>query len=203
MEFNFSIFLAATNSLQGLVSITISAILPSLRPPACPSQTNCVEASATQLWALYIALLLTAIGTGGIRPCVVTFAADQFDMTRAGVAGRGWNFFNLYYFSMALATLTALTAVVYVQDNVGWGWGLGIPTLAMALSIVAFLVGSPLYRKLKAGGSPLVRLAQVVAAAVRKRKQALPADPKALYENMELDAGICLHGRLLHSDQFK
>ena len=185
------------------MSITISALLPSLRPPPCPTQTNCIEASTTQLWIVYLSLLLTSLGSGGIRPCVVTFAADQFDMSRSGVAKRGWNFFNLYYFSMGLATLTALTVVVYVQDNVGWGWGLGIPTIAMALSIVAFLIGSPLYKKMKAGGSPFVRLAQVVVAAVRKRKEERPADPKALYENKELDAGICVHGRLLHSDQFK
>lgn len=73
----------------------------------------------------------------------------------------------------------------------------------MALSIIAFLIGSPLYKKIKAGGSPLVRLAQVVVAAVRKRKEERPADPKVLYENKELDAGICVYGKLLHSDQFK
>ncbi|XP_010111201.2 protein NRT1/ PTR FAMILY 3.1 [Morus notabilis] len=187
----------------GLLSITISALLPSLRPPPCPTQTNCIEASTTQLWILYLSLLLTSIGSGGIRPCVVTFAADQFDMSRSGVAKRGWNFFNLYYFSMGLASLTALTVVVYVQDNVGWGRGPGHPTIAMALSIIAFLIGSPLYKKMKPGGSPLVRLAQVVVAAVRKRKEERPADPKVLYENKELDAGICVHGKLLHSDQFK
>ncbi|KAL5546759.1 hypothetical protein UlMin_006446 [Ulmus minor] len=189
--------------ILGLVSITISAILPSLRPPPCPSQTNCIEASNLQLWILYISLLLTSLGSGGIRPNVVTFAADQFDMTKKGVANRGWNFFNLYYFSMGLATLTALTVVVYIQENVGWGWGLGIPTIAMAISIVVFVVGAPLYKKIKPGGSPLVRLVQVVAAAFRKRNVELPEDPKVLYQNKELDAGISLQGRLLHSDQYK
>ncbi|PON90359.1 Proton-dependent oligopeptide transporter family [Trema orientale] len=179
------------------------SILPSLRPPPCPTQTNCVEASASQLWILYLSLLLTAIGSGGIRPCVVTFAADQFDMSKSGVAKRRWNFFNIYYFCMGLAALTALTVIVYIQDNVGWGWGLGIPTIAMAISIVAFIVGSPLYNKVKAGGSPLVRLAQVVVATVKKRDAVVPMDPKLLYENRELDADICLHGRLLHSNQFK
>ncbi|KAM6551352.1 hypothetical protein CsatB_001160 [Cannabis sativa] len=189
--------------LLGLMSITTSALLPSLRPPPCPTQTNCVEASSSQLWILYMALLLTSIGSGGIRPCVVTFAADQFDMSKSGVANRGWNFFNVYYFCMGLATLTALTVVVYIQDNVGWGLGLGIPTAAMAISIVIFLIGSPLYKKIKAGGSPLVRLAQVVVAAVKKRDAVVPTDPKLLYQNRELDADICLQGSLMHSHQFK
>ncbi|KAK9269263.1 hypothetical protein L1049_001033 [Liquidambar formosana] len=187
----------------GLVSITISAVLPSLRPPPCPTQENCKEASTSQLWVLYICLLLTSVGTGGIRPCVVPFAADQFDMTRSAVARRSWNFFNWFYFSMGMATLTALTFIVYIQDNVGWGWGLGIPTVGMALSIVAFVIGSRLYKMVKPGGSPFVRLAQVIVAAVKKRKAALPADPGLLYENKELDAAISSQGRLLHTNQFK
>ncbi|KAJ9185025.1 hypothetical protein P3X46_004703 [Hevea brasiliensis] len=187
----------------GMIGITVSAILPSLRPPPCPAQLNCKEASTSQLWVLYISLLLTSLGTGGIRPCVVTFAADQIDMTKSSVASRGWNFFNWYYFSMGMATLTALTVVVYVQDDVGWGWGLGIPTIAMALSIAAFVFGSPLYVKLKPGGSPLVRLAQVIVAAVKKRKLAVPRDPAFLYQNKELDAAISVNGRLLHTNQFK
>jgi hypothetical protein len=104
---------------------------------------------------------------------------------------------------MGMATLTALTFVVYIQENVGWGWGLGVPTIAMALSILAFLVGSPLYNRVKPGGSPFIRLAQVIVAAVKKRKEVVPADPAPLYENKELDAAISLNGRLLHTNQFK
>ncbi|GMH20226.1 hypothetical protein Nepgr_022067 [Nepenthes gracilis] len=187
----------------GLISITISAILPSLRPPPCPAQANCKEASALQLWVLYTSLLLTSLGVGGIRPCVVTFAANQFDMRRQSVAARRWNFFNWYYFIMGMATLSALTVVVYIQDNVGWGWGLGIPTIAMGLSIAAFLIGSPMYKKLKPAGSPLVRLTQVVVAAARKRKAKVPEDRSLLYENRELDAALSMDGRLLHTEQFR
>ncbi|KAA8517363.1 hypothetical protein F0562_017631 [Nyssa sinensis] len=104
---------------------------------------------------------------------------------------------------MAMASLSALTVVVYIQDNVGWGWGLGLPTIAMALSIIAFVVGSSLYRKLKPGGSPLIRLAQVIVAAAKNRKVVAPHNPTLLYENKELDADISCNGRLLHTDQFK
>ncbi|KAI3446550.1 hypothetical protein Pfo_003215 [Paulownia fortunei] len=187
----------------GMVSITISAVLPQLRPPPCPTQENCQEASNLQLWVLYIALLLTSLGTGGIRPCVVTFAADQFDMSKSKTESRSWNFFNWYYFCMAVASLLALTVVVYIQDNISWSWGLGIPTIAMGLSLVAFILGAPLYKRIKPGGSPFVRVTQVIVAAVKKRKVAAPADPGALYENRELDADISINGRLLHSNQFK
>ncbi|KAL4291400.1 hypothetical protein GQ457_14G011900 [Hibiscus cannabinus] len=188
----------------GLVCITISAVLPSLRPPPCPTQVNCQEASNFQLWVLYISLLLTSLGTGGIRPCVVTFAADQFGSDKV-ITGRSkkWNFFNWYYFCMGLATLTALTVVVYVQEHVGWGWGLGIPTIAMIISIIAFLVGSPLYKKMKPGGSPLIRLAQVVVAAFKKRKEIAPENTSLLFQNKELDSDITVHGRLVHTNQYQ
>ncbi|GAB2249513.1 hypothetical protein Droror1_Dr00012872 [Drosera rotundifolia] len=187
----------------GLVSIFMSALLPSLRPPACPSGENCKEASTQQLWVLYLALLLTAFGTGGIRPCVVTFAANQFDMRKQSVASRRWNFFNWFYFSMGMATLTALTVIVYIQENVGWDWGFGIPTVLMAFSVVIFVGGYPLYKKLKPAGSPLIRLVQVVVAAAKKRRARFPEDPSLLYSNKELDADISTDGRLLHTEQFK
>ncbi|XAR48309.1 hypothetical protein NMG60_11031080 [Bertholletia excelsa] len=187
----------------GLITLVISATLPHLRPPPCPTQVNCIEASSLQLWVFYISLLLNSFGSGGIRPCVVTFAADQIDMSKSKVESRSWNFFNWYFFCMAMASLTALTVVVYVQDNVGWTLGFAIPTFAMAFSVIAFVVGSPLYVKLKPGGSPLVRLAQVIVAAMKKRKAVVPEDPSLLYENRELDAVISCNGRLLHSEQFK
>lgn len=191
---------------MGLVSITISAIMPQLRPPPCPTQENCKEASSSQLWVLYLCLLLTSLGTGGLRPCVVTFAADQLDMRKASKLGQSrkrWNFYNLFYFCVTMATLTALTVVVYIQDNVNWGWGLGLLTIAMALSVVAFVVGSPFYRKVEPGGSPFVRLTQVIVASLRKRKVVVPADASLLYENKELDSAISHDGRLLHTNQFK
>ncbi|CAD5165013.1 unnamed protein product [Musa acuminata subsp. malaccensis] len=186
----------------GMISLTVSAILPAFRPPPCTGPAACARASAWQLVALYVSLLFTSIGTGGIRPCVVAFGADQFGIQhgRQPDAG-GWNFFNLYFFSMQVAVLTALTAVVYVQDNVGWGWGLGIPTIAMCISVVAFVMGYPLYIKMKPGGSPLTRLTQVVVAAFRKRNAVKPADPRLLYDDEELDAAISTNGRLLHTHQ--
>ncbi|KAF2308196.1 hypothetical protein GH714_036658 [Hevea brasiliensis] len=186
----------------GLITITTTALIKSLHPPPCPTLVNCQEASTFQVGILYLSLLLISLGLGGIRPCVVTFAADQLEMDKSSIASRTWNFFNWYYFSMGIARLAALSIVVYVQDNVGWGWGLGIPTIALALSFVAFVSGSPLYRKMQAGGSPIVRLSQVIVSAVRKRKAQVPEDSSLLYQNEQLDAVISVHGKLLHTNQF-
>lgn len=185
--------------MQGMISLTVSAVLPNLRPPPCRSGEICKEADSGQLAVLYASLLLTALGAGGIRPCVVSFGADQFEAEQRAAT---WKFFNWYYFCMGAAVLVANTVIVYVQDNVGWGWGLGIPAAAMFASIVAFVAGYPLYRKLDPAGSPFTRLLQVAAAAVVKRKVRV-SEGTVLYENAELDAPISVGGKLLHTKSMK
>ncbi|KAF6984702.1 hypothetical protein CFC21_002666 [Triticum aestivum] len=202
----------------GMLGLVVSALLPSLRPRPCsPPAAPCRRANGLQLAVLYVSLLFTSLGSGGIRPCVVAFGADQFDPQeqeqdeeeRRGVggtdteavAGKKRQYFNLYFFTMGFAVLLALTVVVYIQENVGWGWGFGIPAIGMLVSIVVFVVGYPLYVRLKPGGSPFTRLAQVVAAAYKKRRAPLPEDPRMLYQDKELDALISTNGRLLHTNQ--
>ncbi|KAJ8760103.1 hypothetical protein K2173_010959 [Erythroxylum novogranatense] len=187
----------------GLISFTSSAAIKSLHPQPCQNLVNCKEASGFQLLILYLCLLLICIGLGGIRPCVLSFAADQIGMDKASVESRSWNFFSWYYFSLGVARLLALTIVVYIQDNISWSWGLAIPTIATGLSFIVFIGATPLYKKVKPGGSPLTRLAQVVVSAFRKRKAVVPEDPGLLYQNKDLDAAISVNGRLLHTEQFR
>lgn len=186
-------------------SMTTSATLPQFRPPPCSLGTVhlCKEASTWQIMVLYSSLLFAALGAGGIRPCVVAFGAEQFGEANERERGRTWRFFNWYYFCMGASMLVAVTVVVYVQDNVGWGWGLGIPTVAMGISFISFVVGYPMYRMAKPAGSPFTRLAQVAVAAVRKRRLKVEMEPGFLYENDEIDKAISLVGKLGHTSSFR
>nr|GLL43433.1 protein NRT1/ PTR FAMILY 3.1 [Ipomoea trifida]GMD77142.1 protein NRT1/ PTR FAMILY 3.1 [Ipomoea batatas] len=183
----------------GMTLLTTSAILPKLRPPACKPDQVCQEANSGQVAILYVSLLLTALGSGGIRPCVVAFGADQFDETDPKQKTKTWRFFNWYYFCMGTSMLVAVTVVVYIQDNIGWGWGFGVPTIAMAFSIFTFIFGYPLYRNLDPAGSPFTRLVQVCVAAYKKRKVPIVSNPALLYQNHEIDAAISVAGNLLHT----
>ncbi|KAG0460036.1 hypothetical protein HPP92_023164 [Vanilla planifolia] len=187
--------------LIGMVSLTTSAALPAFRPQPCAAAEVCHSASAWQMAVLYASLLLAAVGAGGIRPSVVAFGAEQFgEGADERERVQTWSFFNWYYFCMGASMLVAVTAVVYVQDNVGWGWGLGIPAAAMGISLASFIAGYPLYRMMEPAGSPFTRLAQVATAAVRKRRLQVPnSDPGLLYRNDELDKPISLTGKLVHS----
>ncbi|XP_020274368.1 protein NRT1/ PTR FAMILY 3.1-like [Asparagus officinalis] len=187
----------------GMITLTISAILPALRPPPCTPPDVCHRPSTFQLLVLYSSLILTCIGAGGIRPCVVTFGADQFELDKTRTSTRKWNYFSLYYFALSVSHLLALTLVVYIQDNVGWGWGFGIPSMVMFVSVVVFVIGYPLYIKIKPAGSPMTRLTQVLIAAFKKRKIAKPEDPSLLFVDKELDADISTGGSLIHTEQLR
>ncbi|XP_062159957.1 protein NRT1/ PTR FAMILY 3.1-like [Alnus glutinosa] len=186
-----------------MVCLTISAALPQLRPPPCAGNEVCQEANSKQMAILYFSLLLAAIGSGGIRPCVAAFGANQFVGVDSKHKTNTCVFFNWYYFVMGASMLLASTVLVYIQDNVGWGWGLGIPTVAMLLSIPIFVLGYPLYRFLDPAGSPFTRFLQVIVAAFRKRKVPMVSDPKMLYQNQEIDAPFSADGMLHHTKQFE
>lgn len=181
----------------GMISLTTSAIVPKLRPP--PGE----EASKGQLAILYISIYLAALGSGGIRPCVVAFGAEQFDESDPKQKNSTWKYFNWYYFAMGASMLVAVTVLVYIQDNIGWGLGLGIPTFLMVLSIISFVFGYRLYRHLDPTGSPFTRLVQVCVAAYKKRKLPMVNDPRLLYDNEEIDAPISFAGKLIHTKQMK
>ncbi|XP_043716981.1 protein NRT1/ PTR FAMILY 3.1-like [Telopea speciosissima] len=199
----WTITVASIIYLIGLASLTVSAALPKLRPPPCHGNEVCQEANSSQLSILYVSLLLTAIGSGGIRPCVVAFGADQFDETKAKQKTTTSNYFNWYYFCMGLSSLVAVTVIVYIQETIGWGWGLGIPSIFMFISIITFIIAYPIYRHSDPSGSPFTRLIQVMVAAFRKRKLPMVSDPNLLYENEELDASISITGKLFHSKQLR
>lgn len=186
-----------------MIILTLSAILPQLRPPSCKGDEYCKEANSSQLAILYVSLLLTAFGSGGIRPCVVAFGADQFDENDEKQKTQTWKFFNWYYFCMGFSMLVAVTVIVYIQDNIGWGVGFGVPTIAMLISIVVFIFGYPLYRNLDPAGSPFTRLLQVCVAAYKKRNLDMVNDTNLLYQNEELDADISTSGKLVHTKQMR
>ncbi|XP_010066730.2 protein NRT1/ PTR FAMILY 3.1 [Eucalyptus grandis] len=199
----WTITIASIIYVVGMTLLTLSAVLPQLRPPPCSDNQKCQEASAGQLGVLYTALLLGALGSGGIRPCVVAFGADQFDVNDPKQSTKTWKYFNWYYFVMGVSMLLAVTVLVYIQDNIGWGWGLGIPTIMMFLSVITLIGGYRLYRMMDPSGSPFTRLLQVCVASFKKRRLAMVTDSILLYENEELDASISLDGRLVHTNHVK
>ncbi|KAK1428677.1 hypothetical protein QVD17_17516 [Tagetes erecta] len=184
----------------GMTLLTISASIPGLKP-TCVSKEDC-HPTDTGVAVTFLALYLVALGTGGIKPCVSSYGADQFDDDDEAEKKHKSSFFNWFYFSINIGALIASSLLVWIQDNVGWGWGFGIPAVAMAIAVVSFFSGTKLYRNQKPGGSPLTRICQVVVAYWRKRRVRIPDDKSLLYETADAKSTIVGSRKLDHTKDF-
>ncbi|EYU41851.1 hypothetical protein ABFS82_10G020300 [Erythranthe guttata] len=167
----------------GMTVLTLSASVNGLKP-ICDDKNVC-SPNGLQKAVFYTGMYLIALGTGGIKPCVSSFGADQFDDSDESEKKSKSSFFNWFYLSINIGALVAATVLVWIQTNVGWGWGFGIPAVAMALAVVSFFSGTRLYRKQRPGGSPLTRICQVIVASFRKVGVDVPKDKFDLYETEE------------------
>lgn len=186
----------------GMTLLTISASVPKLKPPCKGSDVNC-HPTTGQTGVFFLSIYIIALGTGGIKPCVSSFGADQFDETDVVEKKKKSSFFNWFYFSINIGALIASSVLVWVQTNVGWEWGFGIPTVAMGIAVCSFFSGTRLYRHQKPGGSPLTRIAQVLVASFRKWNTPVPRDKSGLYEVQDKESVIEGSRKLEHTDGFR
>ncbi|KAL4858298.1 Protein NRT1/ PTR FAMILY 8.1 [Chlorella vulgaris] len=181
--------------VSGLAGLSASAGDDSLHP--APG----ADATSGQLAFFWAFMYLIAVGTGGIKPCVSTFGADQFDENKPGEARLVPRFFNWFYGAINLGAIISATVVVNVQSK-DWFAGFLIPTCAFAVAIVVFTSGSKLYRhvspaaswpnqlwesnrhpwRMPPAGSPFTRMAKVLCGAIAHRKAQVPEDAVQLHE---------------------
>ena len=132
--------------------LTLTIWMPQLHPPSCTSPQQCIPPTSTQLGILILGLYWLVVGTGGIGPCTILFAINQFDTTSpAGRKGVN-NFFNWYYTSQIVVQLISLTAIVYLQ-NKNWILGFGTLSVLMICSIIIYFAGVCIYVYIPAKGS--------------------------------------------------
>ncbi|EYU18566.1 hypothetical protein MIMGU_mgv1a020825mg [Erythranthe guttata] len=199
----------ATVQATGVTILTISTVIPSLRPPKCTAGSeSCIPASGKQLMVLFAALYLTALGTGGLKSSVSGFGSDQFDESDNKERKKMVKFFNWFFFCINIGSLGAVTVLVYIQDNLGRQWGYGICACAIVVGLLVFLSGTRRYRFKKLVGSPLTQIAVVFVAAWRKRHLELPSDSSLLFnlDDINGDGGQLSKKKkqqLPHSKEFR
>ncbi|KAI5329949.1 hypothetical protein L3X38_029346 [Prunus dulcis] len=169
-------------SFLGLLLIDLTIVFKKLHPPHCKAEEGetCKGPTTGQMAFLLTGFALLVVGAAGIRPCNLAFGADQFNpKTESGKRGIN-SFFNWYFFTFTFAQMVALTLIVYVQSKISWALGFGIPPILMLISCALFFMGSKMYVKVKATGSPITSLAQVIVVALKKRhlKLSEPEQPR-------------------------
>ncbi|CAK7342762.1 unnamed protein product [Dovyalis caffra] len=175
-----TVFVSSVVYLLGLILLTMSTLVPSLK--ACDGAAVCPEPRKVHEVVFFLAIYLISMGTGGHKPSLESFGADQFDENHDEERKEKMSYFNWWNFGLCSGLLLGVTVVVYVQDHVGWGAADVILTAVMALSLVIFIIGRPFYRYQVPTGSPLTPMLQVLVAAIRKRNLPYPSNPAELYE---------------------
>ncbi|GMP49683.1 hypothetical protein CsSME_00016594 [Camellia sinensis var. sinensis] len=178
---SFSVIcISSVISFLGIVLLMLTSTLDSLRPPPCDNNgsTLCTNPTKAQYAVLYTALALAIVGVGGTRFTIGTMGADQFDNPKQQSIFWNWFIFILY-----TSSAISGTAIVYVEDNVGWGWGFGICAVVNILGLAIFVFGTRFYRRVKPQGSPFMGLGQVVVAAIRKRNVLGSGRSEDYYQN--------------------
>ncbi|KAJ7961353.1 protein NRT1/ PTR FAMILY 5.6-like [Quillaja saponaria] len=188
----FSTVLASTIVyLMGLVLLTMSWYMPGLR--ACDANM-CLEPRKIHEVVFFLAVYLISVGTGGHKPSLESFGADQFDDDHQQERKQKMSFFNWWNCGLCSGLVLGVTVIVYVQEHVNWGAADIILTAVMAVSLLIFIIGRPFYRYRVPAGSPLKPMLQVLVAALSKRKLPHPSNPSQFYEAPKSPN---THGRLL------
>ncbi|KAG5894366.1 hypothetical protein JTB14_015643 [Gonioctena quinquepunctata] len=121
-----------------------------------------------------LGLLLIAVGTGGIKPCVSAFGGDQFVLPQQ--VSQLAMFFSLFYFSINAGSLISTFLTPVLRNNVHcfdkdscFPLAFAVPGGLMVASIVIFGFGKPLYTIKKPEGNVVVQVSKCITHAISSK----------------------------------
>uniref|UniRef100_A0A3B5BBU8 Solute carrier family 15 member 1-like n=1 Tax=Stegastes partitus TaxID=144197 RepID=A0A3B5BBU8_9TELE len=117
-----------------------------------------------------LGLILIALGTGGIKPCVAAFGGDQFQDDQEKQRS---TFFSIFYLSINAGSLlsTLITPILRAQEcgiytkQECYPLAFGVPAALMVVSLLVFIVGSGMYNKTAPQGNIMVKVCKCIAVS--------------------------------------
>ena len=113
----------------------------------------------------FLGLLFVCAGTGGIKPCVSAFGADQVTLNdNSKVTTKDTNdnnrqlqkedervreFFNSFYFCINVGALTSFAVIPLLRSDFGFGAAFLFPTMGMVLALGVFRSNKHTYKHRK------------------------------------------------------
>ncbi|XP_062862724.1 solute carrier family 15 member 1 [Trichomycterus rosablanca] len=121
-----------------------------------------------------IGLILIALGTGGIKPCVSAFGGDQFEDHQARQRS---TFFSVFYLCINAGSLlsTLITPILRGQEcgihsvQKCYPLAFGVPAALMVVSLVVFIAGSGMYVKAAPKGNIMLDVSKCIGFAIKNR----------------------------------
>jgi len=127
----------------------------------------CLAAFDDNIKGFYFGLFLIALGSGGIKPLVVSFVGDQFDQTNKDKAKL---VFDLFYWSINVGSFFAsLLMPIFLRDY-GPSVAFGIPGILMFIATMVFWFGKKKYVHVPPAPSDPHSFLRVARSALRAAK---------------------------------
>ncbi|XP_058985772.1 peptide transporter family 1 isoform X2 [Musca domestica] len=130
-----------------------------------------------------LGLVLIAIGTGGIKPCVSAFGGDQFRLPEQ--EKQLATFFSLFYFAINAGSMisTSVTPILREDvhcfgDNDCFSLAFGVPAVLMLLSVVIFVAGKRLYVMKPPAGNMILGVSRCISQAISGWRRERKTKPK-------------------------
>jgi POT family proton-dependent oligopeptide transporter len=118
------------------------------------------ESNAT---GFYTGLFLIALGSGGIKPLVVSFCGDQFDQSNKSKAKL---VFDAFYWIINFGSFFASLLAPLILRHWGPAWAFGIPGVLMFIATVIFWAGRHKYVHVPASGDDPDAFLKVIGSAL-------------------------------------
>jgi dipeptide/tripeptide permease len=141
---------------------------------AVPGVMSVDENGVPSPWGMVLGLLLLAIGTGGIKPCVAAFGGDQFYTSQTKSISL---FFSLFYFSINSGSLLSMLLTPKLRELSCFNMpdcfplAFGIPSGLMLVSTSIFIAGHAHYRFLPPAGNMVGQVMKAIGTAIRERSR--------------------------------
>lgn len=98
-----------------------------------------------------IGLVLIAVGSGGIKPCVSANVGDQFDDSNESLRSKA---FSWFYLSINFGSFFSTLLIPFIYERFGAKLAFGIPGVLMFLATFIFFLGRKKYRRVPPSGFP-------------------------------------------------
>lgn len=95
------------------------------------------------------ALMLIALGAGGIKPCVSANVGDQFDESNQHLISKA---FSAFYMSINAGSLLSILMIPYLKAHYGPVVAFGVPAIAMMVATIFFYAGRHKYVRIPPKG---------------------------------------------------
>ncbi|XP_038072329.1 solute carrier family 15 member 2-like isoform X2 [Patiria miniata] len=135
---------------------------------ALPPQTT----GSPELIGPLFGLLLIAVGTGGIKPCVSAFGGDQFSADQEEYIAK---FFSVFYFAINAGSVlsTFITPIlrhdVQCFGNDCYALAFGVPAVLMFVSVFIFFSGRYFYKVYPPTGNVVWKVVKATFHALKTR----------------------------------